>query len=142
MPDCSAEPVVTTSCAFYFLHARLRVHRAPGIPCALCSQRRMDCARLGRIAPRECNWLFSKIHRCCPGQAKRDPGTITTGLSCCAKVIEQRLSNDRHGVWVPAFAGTTASSLPATNAKRLRTGAEATKQSIFDLAMPSRGLLR
>jgi len=36
MPGCSGEPVVTTSCAFYFLHARLRVHRAPGIPCALC----------------------------------------------------------------------------------------------------------
>jgi hypothetical protein len=33
-------------------------------------------------------------------------------------------------------------SLPATNAKRLRTGAKATKQSIFDLAMPSDGLLR
>src|SRR5437762_14054890 len=35
MPGCSGEPVVTTSCAFYFLHARLRVQRAPGIPCAL-----------------------------------------------------------------------------------------------------------
>src|SRR5215212_3199155 len=33
-------------------------------------------------------------------------------------------------------------SLPATNAKRLRTGAKVTKQSIFDLAMPSNGLLR
>src|SRR5436190_20877820 len=37
MPGCSGEPVVTTSCAFYFLHARLRVQRAPGIPCALIS---------------------------------------------------------------------------------------------------------
>ena len=35
MPGASGEPVVTTSCAFYFSHARLRVHRAPGIPCAL-----------------------------------------------------------------------------------------------------------
>ena len=35
MPGDSGEPVVTTSCAFYFSHARLRVHRAPGIPCAL-----------------------------------------------------------------------------------------------------------
>jgi hypothetical protein len=30
------EPVVTHSCAFYTLHARLRVQRAPGFPCALC----------------------------------------------------------------------------------------------------------
>jgi hypothetical protein len=38
VPDCFGEPVVTTcSCAFYpFLHARLRVRPAPGIPCALC----------------------------------------------------------------------------------------------------------
>src|SRR3954471_19747140 len=50
MPDCSGEPVVTTSCAFSFLHARLRVQRAPGIPCAL-SIRAVD-AKLGRIAPR------------------------------------------------------------------------------------------
>jgi hypothetical protein len=33
-------------------------------------------------------------------------------------------------------------SLPATNAKRLRTGARATKQSTFDLAILSHGLLR
>src|ERR1700677_4429652 len=35
-PDASAEPVC--SCAFLctFLHARPRVQRAPGLPCALC----------------------------------------------------------------------------------------------------------
>src|SRR5204863_6053650 len=48
MPDCSGEPVVTTSCAFYFLHARLRVQRAPGIPCALCFGGQL-LAQLGRI---------------------------------------------------------------------------------------------
>ena len=48
MPGCSGEPVVTTSCAFYFLHARLRVQRAPGIPCALCFGP-MSLAQLGRI---------------------------------------------------------------------------------------------
>src|SRR3954454_17000706 len=83
-------------------------------------------ASLGRYPRREnaigCLKIESKIHRCRPGQAKRDPGPIATALSCCAKVIEQRLSNDRRGVWVPAFAGTTPVSLPATNAKRLRTG--------------------
>src|SRR5438045_621450 len=51
MPGCSGEPVVTTSCAFYFLHARLRVHRAPGIPCAL--SRGWLMAQLGRFTPRD-----------------------------------------------------------------------------------------
>src|SRR4051795_3593527 len=64
MPDCSGEPVVTTSCAFSFLHARPRVQRAPGIPCAL-SIRAVD-AKLGRIAPRErggvcLDWLFENL---------------------------------------------------------------------------------
>ena len=48
MPGCSGELVVTTSCAFYFLHARLRVHRAPGIPCALYF-RGWLLAQLGRF---------------------------------------------------------------------------------------------
>src|SRR4051794_32605815 len=61
MPGCSGEPVVTTSCAFLFLHARLRVQRAPGIPWPSLS-RAVD-AKLGRIAPRErggvcLDWLF------------------------------------------------------------------------------------
>jgi hypothetical protein len=30
------EPVVTTLVCFFVLHTRPRVHRAPGIPCALC----------------------------------------------------------------------------------------------------------
>src|ERR1700694_1991949 len=50
----SAEPVC--SCAFYLitLHARPRVQRAPGFPCALLLPRRVEtAAKLGRIAPRE-----------------------------------------------------------------------------------------
>jgi len=35
-PVESGVTVVTTSCAHLFLHARLRVQRAPGFPCALC----------------------------------------------------------------------------------------------------------
>jgi hypothetical protein len=37
---------VTNSCAFYILHARLRVHRAPGIPHALIGW--IEHAQLGR----------------------------------------------------------------------------------------------
>src|SRR6476660_35978 len=39
MPGETGVTVVTTLVCFFHLHARLRVHRAPGIPCALCSQR-------------------------------------------------------------------------------------------------------
>jgi hypothetical protein len=35
MPGVSGVTVVTNSCAYYFSHARLRAHWAPGIPCAL-----------------------------------------------------------------------------------------------------------
>jgi hypothetical protein len=44
------------------LHTRLRVHWAPGIPCALCLSRAIVLQNLGRIALRECAvtlfWLF------------------------------------------------------------------------------------
>src|SRR5260370_21034841 len=39
MPGRSGVTVVTMLVCFFHLHARLRVHRAPGIPCALCYQR-------------------------------------------------------------------------------------------------------
>ena len=35
-PDVFGEPVVTVLVCFFISHARLRVHRAPGFPCALC----------------------------------------------------------------------------------------------------------
>jgi hypothetical protein len=59
----SAEPVC--SCAFSCCHLRTRprVQRAPGLPCALLLFRGREIdAKLGRIAPRECEdvsaWLF------------------------------------------------------------------------------------
>src|SRR4051812_32531557 len=59
MPGVSGVTVVTMLVCFFILHARLRAHRAPGIPCALCYFRRANiAAKLGRIASRECNWLF------------------------------------------------------------------------------------
>src|SRR6266404_5590169 len=42
----------------FSLHARLRVHWAPGIPCALYSRRgETILANLGRLAPRECEGM-------------------------------------------------------------------------------------
>src|SRR5665213_238484 len=39
MPGETGVTVVTTLVCFFNLHARLRVHRAPGIPCALYIER-------------------------------------------------------------------------------------------------------
>jgi hypothetical protein len=44
--------VTTLVCSLPILHARLRVHWAPGIPHALCWAN--IHANLGRFAPREC----------------------------------------------------------------------------------------
>jgi len=43
MPDPFGEPVVTLLACFFISHARLRVHRAPGIPCALSAQTPRVC---------------------------------------------------------------------------------------------------
>jgi hypothetical protein len=42
----------------FISHARLRVHRAPGIPCALIFLGERFLQKLGRIAPRECGVVF------------------------------------------------------------------------------------
>jgi hypothetical protein len=54
MPGDSGATVVTTLVWFVFIsHARLRVHRVPGIPHALLIQGRRIFAKPGRIVPRE-----------------------------------------------------------------------------------------
>src|SRR5882724_3320134 len=59
MPGDSGGPVATTRvCLPYHLHARLRVHWAPGIPHALVFPGRTFLAQLGPIAPRECGVMF------------------------------------------------------------------------------------
>src|SRR5258708_1415970 len=54
----SGEPVVVNSCAFYTSHARLRVHWAPGVPCALCFEAKV-LAQPGRLAPRDREFAFA-----------------------------------------------------------------------------------
>src|SRR6266446_1061173 len=62
MPGRSGVTVVTNSYACFILHARLRVHWAPGIPCALCFLWANVLQKLGQIAPRECG--VAVIDRC------------------------------------------------------------------------------
>jgi hypothetical protein len=68
MPVESVLPVVTTLVCFSFSHARPRVRRAPGIPCALCLLEDETMHHSGAIASRECAdvrlkclWLFEKF---------------------------------------------------------------------------------
>src|SRR5258707_6274881 len=58
----SGVTVVTNSYACFILHARLRVHWASGIPCALCFLRASGFERLGRIAPRDRGVATSNRH--------------------------------------------------------------------------------
>src|SRR5438067_9439215 len=54
MPGCSGVTVVTMLVCFFILHARLRAHRAPGIPCALISiEGRTIWHNSGAFVPRE-----------------------------------------------------------------------------------------
>src|SRR6266566_6298364 len=53
----------------FISHARLWVHWAPGIPCALYFAGRMVFAKLGRIAPRERGIVFEMDRRHCEEQS-------------------------------------------------------------------------
>src|SRR5258708_21878757 len=54
MPGRSGVTVVTMLVCLFLSHTRLRVHWAPGFPCALClSRRQRFLQKLGRITPRE-----------------------------------------------------------------------------------------
>jgi hypothetical protein len=51
VPDRFGVPVVTTLVCFFCLHTRLRVRRAPGIPCALSAQTLAFVATLRDLSP-------------------------------------------------------------------------------------------
>src|ERR1700704_4892843 len=48
------------------------------------------------------------VHRITPGVVPAKAGTIRRGLSIETRCSTTSLSNERRGVWVPAFAGTTS----------------------------------
>jgi hypothetical protein len=86
MPGCSGEPVVTTSCAFLLLHARLRVQRAPGIPCAL-SSRRWWLAKLGRFHAARTRRCDIYVQRQCNGIAGLHPSPLWGGWRIVSAAI-------------------------------------------------------
>src|SRR5690348_12453823 len=92
MPDPFGEPVVTLLACFFISHARLRVHRAPGIPCALSAQtpcvcrdqkgeqRKTSCGHPAgtRSRAREREALAFGTARCLTFEFIRDATRITT----------------------------------------------------------------
>ena len=111
----SGVPVVTNSCAYYHLHTRLRVHWAPGIPCALCLSRGIVLQNLGRLAPRERGCISSRlfenrINLVVPDKRAQRARSGTHNHQC--SLLGQSWGHseriNRHWwLWVPAFAGTT-----------------------------------
>src|SRR5258707_12703270 len=109
---------------FFHLHARLRVHWASGIPCALCflgAKRFLQNSGASRRG--NAQWylklfrLFENVNRPRvqnsrrPGQASiasADPGPITTDVCCYAKLGLQRAHQQAFVVMGPAFARTTS----------------------------------
>ena len=84
----------------FISHARLRVHQAPGIPCALCFLWANGFLQnLGRLAPRECGGVFEigcskieselgyKIHVVPPSEARA--GTHNHECPFCTKLEPQ-----------------------------------------------------
>ena len=63
MPGRSGVTVVTTLVCFFHLHARLRAHRAPGIPCALCLSRRERLMQNSDASRREIAERCLKLER-------------------------------------------------------------------------------
>jgi len=73
--------LVSARAFFLLLHARLRVHRASGIPCALYfSKAREIPAKLGRVARREQFWLFENCISTFAVVPASAPGPITTNV--------------------------------------------------------------
>src|SRR5436190_17433651 len=118
MPGRSGVTVVTTLVCFtYHLHARLRAHRAPGIPCALCNRRTGNSGK-----PRVHGAARSRSYVCrhCEERKRRsNPFLVCGTVDCFASLamtvstppnaeslmLRRELSHDLSSV-VPAKAGT------------------------------------
>src|ERR1700726_341726 len=81
----SAEPVCSCAFSMCILHARPRVQRAPGFPCALYFPGGSKMTQTSDASRREIADVYSKPPT---SSSRRTPGPITTGLCCCAKAVD------------------------------------------------------
>jgi hypothetical protein len=77
---------------YVHLHARPRVQRAPGFPCALCFLRVKSCANLGHLMPRECGPIPS---RCLTVKSEDTAITFRSELSVTSTRRLRRSSGSR-----------------------------------------------
>src|SRR3982074_3528778 len=106
------------------LHARPRVQRAPGFPCALLLLSRVKIdAKLGRIAPRECEVVFVST-RCLKIESAdiyrarmraTSPPRSSPGLTGGPGLTEAVAMESRgRGVLAPPLSRRMTSSVPAS----------------------------
>ena len=104
MPVRSGEPVVTTR-MLSLLHTRLRVRlTCPAFPAPSVFNEGHDEAKPGQNMPREGEGVSGVLCRR-PGQAKRDPGPITTGAYCSSAVCLRLGFTDRFRGMGPRVRG-------------------------------------
>src|SRR4051794_14971687 len=121
MPDGPGEPTVTTSCALYpILHARLRVHQAPGIPHALSQERRKESCTTRTHSRREnadtrASFPTRVAANHSPLVVPAHAGTHNHREQFWPTPSTSISQHERHGVWVPASAGTTNVGSDATH---------------------------
>ena len=104
---------MTLLVCFFISHTRLRVQsKHPAFPAPSVGA---SClAKPGQLMPRECEGvscllfdIFESEKARRPGQAKRDPGPITTGPCALGRSGHSFPDVEVLWLWVPAFAGTT-----------------------------------
>src|SRR5882757_2486652 len=98
MPGCSGEPVVTTLVCITKKFAR-ETAGALGARHSPRPHGRKDLQNPGALR------RGNNFRR--PGQAKREPGSITTDADDTSGWSPNPFHNPHLGLWVPAFAGTT-----------------------------------
>ena len=119
MSDALRCPVCSCAASWHYSHTRPRVQRASGIPCALLLERAGSFLQASGAMRRE------------NAKACLDHGATTNTAVVPAKAgthtprplgedagVSYLSQNERHGVWVPAFAGTTNLTSRKTSAAR------------------------
>jgi hypothetical protein len=117
-PDCFGEPVVTTLVCFFNSHARLRVHQAPGFPCALYFSGPTMTQNSDASASRECESV--SLRYLTIKSEMNDAGDIEMTSSCPRKSAKRVFALDVAGhprlPFCPPAKAWMAGSSPAMTA--------------------------
>jgi hypothetical protein len=125
-PDCFGEPVVTTLVCFFNSHARLRVHQAPGFPCALYFSGPTMTQNSDASASRECESV--SLRYLTIKSEMNDAGDIEMTSSCPRKSAKRVFALDVAGhprlPFCPPAKAWMAGSSPAMDGVDLSSPAK------------------